>query len=101
MYPHEELIRLGAHKAALRRRIGRGRETCTSAANGALRPFAWLNRLLALWQRVPPLARLAAMLLGLLVQRTVAPRSRWLGWLVRWAPLVLGVVRGLTATRRR
>lgn len=100
MYPHRELIRLGAHKAALRRRITAGRAAGAAAAARALRPVVWLDGVLALWRRVSPLAGLAAIPLGLLLKRSATPRPRLLGTLLRWAPLVLGAVRGLTARRR-
>jgi hypothetical protein len=35
--------------------------------------------------------------LGVLVTRTVFPRLKILGSLVRWGPLVFGAVRGLSA----
>ena len=35
------------------------------------------------------------MLLGWVVMRTVFPRRKILGSLLRWAPLVLGLVRGI------
>ena len=100
MYPQRELIRLGVHKAAMRRRIGRRRIACASAASQALRPVAWLDGALALWRRVSPLARFAAIPLGLLLKRSASPRPRLLGALLRWGPLALSAVRGFSASRR-
>ena len=102
MYPHQELIRLGAHKAALRRRITLRRDACVSAAARATRPVAWLDGVLGVWRRLPPLARYAVIPLGLWLRRSAAPRPRLrlLGVVLRWAPLVLGAVRGLMAGRR-
>jgi hypothetical protein len=100
MYPQRELIRLGVHKAALRRRIGRQRIACASAATQVLRPVGWLDTALTLWRRVSPLARFAAIPLGLLLKRSVSPRPRLLGALLRWGPVMLGAVRGFGACRR-
>ena len=101
MYPQRELIRLGVHKAALRRRIARRRADCVSSARRILRPVAWLDRLLVLWRRVSPFAGLAAVPLGLLLKGAVAPRPRLLGALLRWTPVVWGAVRSLAPRRSR
>ena len=102
MYSHRELIRLGAHKAALRRRIARQRTECAVAVSGLMQPVAWLDRMLALWRRFAPFAPLAAVPLGLLLKRTLAPRAGLLDKLLRWGPVVFGAVRGLaSATRGR
>jgi hypothetical protein len=101
MYPQRELIRLGVHKAALRRRIGRRRADCVSSATRIFRPVAWLDRLLVLWRRVSPFAGLAAIPFGLLLKRSTAPRPRLFGALLRWTPVVWGALRSLGAPRRR
>lgn len=101
MYPQRELIRLEAHKAVLRRRIGRQRTRCVSAVTQILQPVAWIDRLRSLAHRLSPFVALVAIPLGLLLKRSTAPRPRLLGTLLRWGPLVLGAVRGLTAGRRQ
>ena len=93
MFPDRELIRLAAAKAALQRDIALRRAQCAEAAAQVSRPLEWLDRMLALWRRLPPLARFAAIPLGLLVQRTVFPRMKSLRWFVRWSPLVFGALR--------
>lgn len=95
MYPDRELIQLAAHKAALQRDIALRRAQCAQAAARVAQPVAWLDRMLAFWRRLSPLAQFAAVPLGLLVQRTVFPRLKILRSLVRWGPLVLGTVRGI------
>lgn len=95
MYPQQELIRLAAHKGALRRDIALRRAQCTAAATRVARPLGWLDRMLAFWRQLPPIARFAAVPLGLFVQRKVFPRAKLLGALARWGPLVFGAVRGL------
>jgi hypothetical protein len=98
MYPQQELIRLAARKAALRRDIARRRVQCAVAAGRLARPLAWLDRVLAFCRRLAPVA---AMPLGFLVSRTIFPRLKFLGALVRWSPLVLGLVRGIGAVTKR
>ncbi len=97
MYPDRELTRLAVHKAALRRDIALRRAQCAEAAARVAQPLAWLDRMLAFWRRLPPLAQFAAVPLGFLVTRTVFPRLKILGSLVRWSPLVFGAVRGISS----
>lgn len=97
MYPHRELIRLAAHKAALRRQITLSRAECSEAAVRATQPLVWMDRAVAFVRQLSPLAILAAVPAGLAVQRTVFPRFKLLGTLVRWGPPLFAVVRGLSA----
>jgi hypothetical protein len=99
VYSHRELIRLGVHKAALRRRIARQRTECAVAAARVLQPVAWLDRMLALWRRLAPFAPLAAVPLGFLLKRAIAPRAGLLDKLLRWGPVMFGAVRGLAGAR--
>ena len=93
MYPERELTRLAAAKAVLRRDIVLRRAQCAQAAARVTQPLEWLDRVLAFWRRLPPLARFAALPLGMLVQGAVLPRLKFLRRLVRWSPLVFGVFR--------
>jgi hypothetical protein len=93
MYPERELTRLAAHKATLRRDIALRRVQCAEAAARVAQPLEWLDRMLAFWRRLSPLAQVAAVPLGILVQHTVFPRLKVLRSLVRWGPLVFGAVR--------
>jgi hypothetical protein len=95
MYPQRELTRLAAHKVALRRSIALRRTQCAEAAARMARPFEWLDRMLAFVRRISPLMNFAAVPLGFLVTRTIFPRRKILGSLVRWSPVVLGAMRGL------
>jgi hypothetical protein len=98
MYSHRELIRLAAHKTALRRRIAGRRATCAAAAARMLAPVAWLERMLALGRKLAPFAPLAAVPLGFLLKRPAA-KPRLLGTLLRWGPVLFGAVRGLAGAR--
>jgi hypothetical protein len=100
MHSDRELTRLAAHKAALRRSIGRHRAQCVAAAGRALQPLAWVDRMIVLWRKLSPFAQFVAVPLGFLLKRSPAPRPRLLGTLLRWAPMVLGAVRGLAGSRR-
>lgn len=94
MYPEWELRRLAAHKAALRRDIVVRRVQCAEAAARVAQPFVWLDRWRAICRQLLPVAQLAAVPLGVLVMRAVFFRlNKISGSLMRWAPLVFGVVR--------
>ncbi len=100
MYPDRELNQLAARKAALRREIALRRVQCTEAAAQVAQPLEWLDRVLAFWRRLSPLAQVAALPLGLLVQRIVFPRRKILRSLMRWGPLVFSAVRGINRAVR-
>lgn len=93
MYPRRELNRLAVYKVWLRRGIALRRTECTVAATRIAQPFAWLDRMLVLWRKVPTLAKVAAVPLVVLAARVVMPRLKILGSLLRWGPLAYGVVR--------
>lgn len=97
MYPGRQLTALAWHKARLRQRIAHRRDACAEAAARIARPLEWLDRALTFWRRLAPLA---AGPLGFLAGRTLFPRRRLLGALVRWGPAVLGAVRGLKSAFR-
>lgn len=102
MYPAQELIRLTGRKAALQRVIGRRRVQCAEAAAKASQPLVWLDRMLAYWRQLSPLARLAVVPLGFVVKRALFPRRKLLGSLVRWAPLAFTALRsGFRAVRSK
>lgn len=100
MYPDGELKRLARHKEILRERISLRREECAIAAAAAARPLAWLDRVVALWRQIRPLARVAAIPLGLLAKRLFFPRLRLFTSLFRWAPAIFGAVKLASAMRR-
>lgn len=100
MYPDQELSRLADHKARLRRDIATQRIACVQAAAQVARPLAWLDRVMALWRRLPPLAKFAAVPLGILFQRAAMPRRGWLGSLTRWGPLAFSVLRAVGAAAK-
>ena len=101
MYPGRELTRLAAYKVALRRDIARHRAQCAVAAARVAQPLEWLDRMLAFWRRLSPFVKFAALPLGFLLKRSLAPRTRVLGPLLRWGPPVLGAVRDLIGARDR
>jgi hypothetical protein len=97
MYPQQELTRLTAYKAALLRDIALDRARCVEAAARVAQPLEWLDKMLALWRRLSPLALFATVPLGFLVQRTVFPRLKTLRTVVRWSPLVFSAIRGISS----
>jgi hypothetical protein len=100
MYPREELRLLAERKAELRLRIRERRLECAEAFIRISRPLEWLDRALSKWRKLSPMLKLAAVPLALLMKRWIAPRTRVLGSVLRWGPLVYGAVRGLTAARK-
>jgi hypothetical protein len=100
MYPQQELTRLAAHKLALRSRIAARRIACCAAVAHLAQPVAWLDRLLALWRQLSPMAAVAAVPLGALAQRLLFPRHRLLGSLLRWGPLAYRAWRRLSSRPR-
>jgi hypothetical protein len=73
----------------------RSRAQCTQAAAGVLRPLERVDGMLAFWRRMSPIARFAAVPLGFVLKRILFRRSKIVGSLVSWAPLVTGVIRGI------
>ena len=101
MYPHRELIRFAAHKATLRCEIAIRRVECAEALTRIVRPLRWLDRMLVFWRQLPPLLRFAAVPVALLVKKSSGfPRLNILRRLVRWSPLVFGIVRTVTSVTR-
>jgi hypothetical protein len=101
MYPSGELNRLAAHKAALHLRIGVRRFECARAAAGVERPLAWLDRVVAFWRRISPIAKLAAIPLAVLLKRALLPRAGLFISLLRWTPAIFGAGRAFRALRRQ
>jgi hypothetical protein len=95
MYPDKELRRLASQKIALQREIALRRLDCAEAAARVSEPLEWLDRMLAFWRKFSPIAQLAALPLGFLVKRTLFPRLKLLGSVMRWGPLFVGAVRGV------
>ncbi|MBW8781210.1 MAG: hypothetical protein JF599_04890 [Verrucomicrobia bacterium] len=100
MHPQPELNRLAIRKLVVRQHIALRRIECAEAAVHAVRPLEWLDRLMAFWRGLSPLAKAAAVPLALIVQRTAAPRLNLLGSLVRWAPLAFATIQGLRAAKK-
>ena len=101
MYPHGELNQLARHKAALQLRIGIRRFECSRAAARVERPLAWLDRVVAFWRKISPVAKLAAVPLAILLKRALLPRAGLLSMLFRWAPTIFSAGRAFGALRRQ
>jgi len=93
------LTSLAANKSALRQRILTRRSEWAAAATRLTQPIAWIDRAHASWRRLSPLVKLASVAIGLLMGRLKIRHLRTLGSVLRWSPLVLGAVRGLTLPR--
>ena len=95
MYPQPELIRLAGHKSALRRVIARRRVECATAASRATHPLVWLDKALTLWRKFSPVAKLAVIPLVAIAGRSLLPRAKFVGSLLRWGPLAVAAIRSL------
>jgi len=100
MYPTRDLSRLAVHKAALRRDIAHRRAQCAQSAARVSQPLAWLDRMMATWRRLSPLARFAALPLGLILKSAEASKPRLLGRLLHWGPMALAAMRALREAHR-
>ena len=97
MYPQGELTALARGKAGVRQSLARRRARYLEAAAAASEPLAWLDRAYRLWQRLAPFATFAAGPLAGVAARSIFPRFKLLGTLLRWVP---GVFSALSAFRR-
>ena len=97
MFTHRELSRLADRKALLQLDIALQRAECVEAASRVARPLEWLDRAIAFWKRISPLARMAIVPLAMLAGRKLRPRLGILGSVLRWGPLVASAVRGMGA----
>ena len=101
MFPDRELTRLATHKADLQRQITRRRAECVVAVEQAARPVVWLDGVVAFRRKLSPWLSLLMIPLAVGAGRVVAPRRTAVAALLRWAPLVLGAVRGLRTLASR
>lgn len=95
MYPQRELTLLAARKAVLRQSIARRRAQAVTDVTRVAKPLEWLDRALALWRRIPPLAKLVGMPLGLLIiKRLIFPQRKIkiLGPFLRWGTVLFGAM---------
>jgi hypothetical protein len=93
MYPTRELKRLARRKLTISGRIAVHREECAGHLAGVVRPLVWLDRARFRWQKVPPLAKLAAIPLFLLVKRALFPKTGVFRSLLSWTPFILSRLR--------
>ena len=102
MYPSTELSDLAARKAVIRARVSVGRLRCAAYAAEAARPLHLLDRVITQWRRIPPIAKIAVLPLGLLVRRAVLPRKKvhLVGRAIRLLPIVMSALKILNARRR-
>jgi hypothetical protein len=95
MYPAAELTDLQRRKALLRAKISIGRLECTTMAGDVARPLDWIDRMVQQWRKISPIAKIAAIPLGLLLKRGLLPgkKLRLMSRLVRFLPLVLAAMK--------
>ncbi|HEY1765469.1 MAG TPA: hypothetical protein VGF85_11135 [Opitutaceae bacterium] len=94
MYPQKELTVLAGRKAVLLDRICVDRDKLMAAAARIAEPIEIVDRVVDRWRHISPMAKLAAVPLGLLLRRLIARRARKLSAALRWGPLLFAAVRG-------
>ena len=102
MYPTGELNSLLRRKALLRAKISIGRLECAALATEAVRPIDWIDRFLVQWKKIAPIAKFAAVPLGLLLQRRLlsGKKLKILSRVARVLPWLLGAAKILRARQR-
>ena len=101
MYPDQELNRLALHKIYLRSRISFNRRQCAEAVGHLSQPLALMDKLPALWRKISPLAQFASVPLGFLANTPLFPRTKLLGWVIRWGPLLVCAVSGIRSAFKK
>jgi hypothetical protein len=99
MYPDGDLNELAVRKLAVRQRIGMRRRQCLAAAERLAEPLEKIDRAVAQWRRISPLAKVAAVPVAMLFKRMLFPRAKILGSLLRWGPIAVKVFRGFQTAR--
>jgi len=98
MSPQRELALVAARKQALREKIAHRRRLVAEELTRVEKPLAWLDRAMALWRKIPAVAKLAAVPLGLvLIKKTFFRNKKMLAPLLRWAPTIFKAVQGMKA----
>ena len=102
MYPSPELTDLAGRKAVLKARISRDRLRCATMAAEAARPLQWIDRLILQWRKIPPMAKMAVLPLGLLLRRRSSSgrKTNFVGRVVRFVPMMITAIKLLNAQRR-
>lgn len=99
MYPQQELRNLAELKTSLRHRITRRRAAMRTEGERVLQPLRWVDRAYATWQRIGPIARLAAGPVGVWLLRRFTGRRKTAGRLLRWGPILWNFARGFLKGR--
>lgn len=102
MYPSSELTELAGRKAVLRARISLDRLRCATMAAEAARPLHWIDRVILQWRRIPPMAKMAVLPLGLLLRRSNSSgrKTNFVGRVMRFVPMAISAIKLLNAQRR-
>jgi hypothetical protein len=102
MYPAGELADLADRKVHLQRRIAVTRLHCIAEAAVIAKPIGLLDRTIEGWRKIAPIAKIAAVPLGILLQRRLLPKPS--GSLIRqalkWMPAVMSAARMFSSRDR-
>jgi hypothetical protein len=103
MYPSAELKQLERRKALLRLNIAASRLQCAADAAVLARPIGLLDKVATQWRKISPFAKVAAVPLGLLLKRRLAPGKGKgvVGQALKWMPAVLSAARMFSGAAQR
>lgn len=100
MYPSGELKELARRKEAVRDRLALHRLQYMEAGERLARPIHVIDTLVAQWRRISPFAKLAALPLGLLLKKKLAPKASILSTAIKWLPTMFGAARAVAGMRQ-
>jgi hypothetical protein len=102
MYPSGELAELANRKARLQRRIGLTRLHCAAEAAVIAKPIGLFDRTVQRWRKIAPIAKIAAVPLGLLLRRRLMPKpaTSLIGQALKWMPAVMSAARMFSSRDR-
>lgn len=99
MYPHGDLSEVELRRAQLCNRIRLRRRLAELQMTRLTEPVRRLDHARETWRRIAPMATVAAVPVALLAGRRVRA-LRWIGPLLRFAPVALSLVKFYRGDRR-
>ncbi len=100
MYPSGQLKALARHKAHVIQRSAFLRQEAVTAARGIEQSLSWVERAMDIWKRVGPLVKYGSVPLAFLARKFLFRKVRFLGPLIKWGPILLGLFRGFRSAQR-
>lgn len=99
MYPYGQLSEAALRKAALHARIDRRRREMVVYGREAVKPLVWVDKAWERWRHISPWVKLTAIPVSLFMGRKARVAGGTASRLIRWVPVVTGLVRTAMALR--